>query len=175
MRESAQTALSWVRAHAEELGIDPTFYERSDIHLHIPSGSVAKDGPSAGIALATALVSLLTDTPVSGELAMTGEITLRGRVLPVGGIKEKVLAARRAGVRRIVLPTQNRRDLDEIQPELLEGLQVLTADTMDDVLAFAFPRPQRRSQLPRRYGRVGAGHPRPRRRLTDLPGVARGR
>lgn len=175
MRESAQTALSWVRAHAEELGIDPAFYEHYDIHLHIPSGSVAKDGPSAGIALATALVSLLTRTPVSSELAMTGEITLRGRVLPVGGIKEKVLAARRAGVRKIVLPTQNRRDLDEIQPELLEDLQVLTADTMDDVLAFAFPRTPRRTLLPRRYGRVGVGHPRPRRRLTDLPGVARGR
>jgi ATP-dependent Lon protease len=175
MRESAQTALSWVRAHAEELGIDPTFYEHNDIHLHIPSGSVSKDGPSAGIALATALVSLLTKTPVSSELAMTGEITLRGRVLPVGGVKEKVLAARRAGVRKIVLPTQNRRDLDEIQPELLEDLQVFTADTMDDVLGVAFPRTQKRGLLPRRYGRVGVGHPRPRRRLSDLPGVARGR
>jgi ATP-dependent Lon protease len=175
MRESAQTALSWVRAHAEELGIDPTFYDRHDIHLHIPSGSVAKDGPSAGISLATALVSLLTDTPVPGDLAMTGEITLRGKVLPVGGIKEKVLAARRAGVRKIVLPTQNRRDLDDIQPELLEDLQIVTADTMDDVLAYAFPRTQKRGLLPRRYARVGVGHPRPRRRLTDLPGVARGR
>jgi ATP-dependent Lon protease len=175
MRESAQTALSWVRAHAEELGIDPTFYDRHDIHLHIPSGSVAKDGPSAGIALATALVSLLTKTPVSSELAMTGEITLRGRVLPVGGIKEKVLAARRAGVRKIVLPTQNRRDLDEIQPELLEDLQIVTADTMDDVLSVAFPRTPKRGLLPRRYGRVGVGHPRPRRRLSELPGVARGR
>ncbi|MDQ3705762.1 MAG: endopeptidase La [Chloroflexota bacterium] len=175
MRESAQTALSWVRAHAEELGIDPTFYDRHDIHLHIPSGSVAKDGPSAGISLATALVSLLTKTPVSSELAMTGEITLRGRVLPVGGIKEKVLAARRAGVRKIVLPTQNRRDLDEIQPELLEDLQIVTADTMEDVLSVAFPRTQKRGLLPRRYGRVGVGHPSPRRRLMNLPGVARGR
>lgn len=175
MRESAQTALSWVRAHAEELGIDPTFYDRNDIHLHIPSGSVAKDGPSAGIALATAVVSLLTKTPVSSDLAMTGEITLRGRVLPVGGIKEKVLAARRAEVRKIVLPTQNRRDLDEIQPELLEDLQIFTADTMDDVLAYAFPPAQRRILFPRRYARVGVGHPRPRRRLTELPGAARAR
>jgi ATP-dependent Lon protease len=177
MRESAQTALSWVRAHAQQLGlgIDPTFYDHNDIHLHIPSGSVAKDGPSAGIALATAIVSLLTKTPVSSELAMTGEITLRGRVLPVGGIKEKVLAARRAGVRKIVMPTQNRRDLDEIQPELLEDLQIFTADTMDDVLAFAFPPAQKRIFFPRRYARVGVGHPRPRRRLTELPGAARAR
>lgn len=175
MRESAQTALSWVRAHAEELGIDPTFYDRHDIHLHIPSGAVSKDGPSAGVALAAALVSLLTKTAVSSELAMTGEITLRGRVLPVGGIKEKVLAARRAGIRKVILPTQNRRDLDVVQPELLEDLQILTVDTMEEVLAYAFPRTQKRVLLSRRFARVGVGHPRPRRRLIDLPGAARSR
>lgn len=139
MRESAQTALSYVRAHAGDMGVDPNFYETHDLHVHIPSGAVAKDGPSAGITLATALVSLLTNTPVSSELAMTGEITLTGRVLPVGGVKEKVLAVRRAGIRKMVLPTQNRRDLDEVQPELLEGLQIITVDTMAEVLAAAFP------------------------------------
>lgn len=150
MRESAQTALSYVRANAESLGIDPAFYESHDIHLHIPSGAVAKDGPSAGISLATALVSLLTNTPVLAELAMTGEITLRGRVLPVGGVKEKVLAAKRAGVRKMVLPTQNSRDLDEVQPELLESLQIITVDTMDEVLSAAFPSAHKRVPMSRR-------------------------
>lgn len=173
MRESAQTALSYVRAHAEELGIEPTFYDSHDIHLHIPSGAVSKDGPSAGITMATALVSLLTATPVSSELAMTGEITLRGRVLPVGGIKEKVLAARRAGVRKMVLPTQNLRDLDEVQPELLQDLRIITVDTMDDVLAAAFPRQNRRTALPQRYSRTGVGHPRPRRKLTGMTEAAK--
>lgn len=162
MQESAQTALSYVRANAESLGIDPAFYESHDIHVHIPSGAVAKDGPSAGISLATALVSLLTNTPVSSELAMTGEITLRGRVLPVGGVKEKVLAAKRAGVRKMVLPTQNSRDLDEIQPDLLEDLQIITVDTMDEVLAAAFPSAHKPAPISRHHARVG--HPNPRRR-----------
>jgi ATP-dependent Lon protease len=138
MQESAQAALSYVRANADHLGIDPDFYEHHDLHIHIPSGAVAKDGPSAGVALAVALASLLTGKAVSSDLAMTGELTLRGKVLPVGGIKEKVLAARRAGIHNVLLPAQNRRDLDEIQPEILSDLNILFADTVDEVLEIAF-------------------------------------
>lgn len=139
MQESAQAALSYVRANAERLGIDPDFYEHHDLHIHIPSGAVSKDGPSAGVALAVALASLLTGQPVSSDLAMTGELTLRGKVLPVGGIKEKVLAARRAGIHNILLPAQNRRDLDAVQPEILSDLNVIFADNMDEVMELAFP------------------------------------
>jgi ATP-dependent Lon protease len=140
MRESAQAALSYVRARAESLGVDPQFFESQDIHLHVPSGAVPKDGPSAGITLATALVSLLTGRAVPSDLAMIGELTLRGRILPVGGIREKVLAARRAGISKVILPAQNRRDLDAMPAELLERLDFTFADTMDDVLAAAFGR-----------------------------------
>ncbi|MBF6613624.1 MAG: endopeptidase La [Chloroflexi bacterium] len=140
MRESAQAALSFVRSRAESLGIDADFYNQRDIHLHIPSGAVSKDGPSAGVTVAVALVSLLTETPVPGNLAMSGEITLTGRVLPVGGVKEKVLAARRAGIDRVILPAGNRRDLDEIPAEIVDELEVIFADNMDEVLAATFPR-----------------------------------
>jgi ATP-dependent Lon protease len=138
MQESAQAALSYIRANAEHLGIDPNFYERTDLHVHIPSGAVSKDGPSAGVALAVALTSLLTDKPVPADLAMTGELTLRGKVLPVGGIKEKVLAAKRAGIHNVLLPTQNRRDLDAIEPETISGLNIIFADTVDEAMEAAF-------------------------------------
>jgi ATP-dependent Lon protease len=138
MQESAQAALSYVRAHAEELGIDTDFYERSDIHVHIPSGAVAKDGPSAGVSIALALVSLLTQRPVRRELAVTGELTLRGKILPVGGIKEKLLAVRRAGLKVVIIPAQNEPDLDDIDADLLADLHVILAETVEEALAAAF-------------------------------------
>jgi ATP-dependent Lon protease len=134
MKESARAALSWVRAEAERLQIDPTFYDSHDIHLHVPAGAIPKDGPSAGVAMATALASLLTGRPVRDNLAMTGEITLRGKVLPIGGIKEKVLAAHRAGITTVILPKRNEPDLDEIPEEVRRDLTFVFADRMEEVL-----------------------------------------
>jgi len=138
MKESVQAALSWVRSHAGELGIDPEFWERSDVHVHVPAGAIPKDGPSAGVTMATALVSLLTGRPVRSDLAMTGEISLSGRVLPVGGIKEKVLAAHRAGLRTVVLPRRNEKNLLEDVPAVVrQSMTVHFADTIGDVLTVA--------------------------------------
>jgi ATP-dependent Lon protease len=134
MKESARAALSWVRAEAERLQIDPKFYEAHDIHLHVPAGAIPKDGPSAGIAMTTALVSLLTGRPVREGVAMTGEITLRGKVLPIGGVKEKVLAAHRAGLRTVILPKRNEDDLDDIPAEVRQELTFVFADRMEEVL-----------------------------------------
>ena len=117
MKESAQAAMSYVRAHAEELGIDPDFYEKYDFHLHVPAGAIPKDGPSAGVTMVTALASLLTGRKVKPRLAMTREITLRGKVLPIGGLKERYLAARRAGVETVVIPKENRKDVEEDVPK----------------------------------------------------------
>jgi ATP-dependent Lon protease len=145
MKESVQTALSWVRSHASEFGIRPDFWEHSDIHVHVPAGAIPKDGPSAGVTMVTALVSLLTRRPLRGQLAMTGEITLSGRVLPVGGIKEKVLAARRAGVRTVILPSRNEKNLvEDVPAEAREGMTFHLVDSIDQVLALAledFPQP----------------------------------
>jgi len=138
MKESVQAALSWVRSHAGELGIEADFWEHSDVHVHVPAGAIPKDGPSAGVTMATALVSLLTGRPVRSDLAMTGEISLSGRVLPVGGIKEKVLAAHRAGLRTVVLPRRNEKNLLEDVPlAVRQSLTVHLADTIDDVLSVA--------------------------------------
>jgi ATP-dependent Lon protease len=137
MKESAQAALSWVRNKSREYGIDEDFFAKSDIHLHIPAGATPKDGPSAGVTMATALVSLLTARPVRKDVAMTGEITLRGQVLPVGGIKEKVLAASRAGLTTIVLPKRNENDLDDVPEAVREKLQFVFAEKVDDVIAAA--------------------------------------
>jgi ATP-dependent Lon protease len=138
MKESARAALSWVRAHAAQWNIDPDFFKTSEIHLHVPSGAIPKDGPSAGVTMATALVSELTRRPVRGDVAMTGEVTLSGRVLPVGGIKEKVLAARRAGIREIILPRQNEKNVKEdLDAELRAELTIHLVGTIDEVLLLA--------------------------------------
>ncbi len=141
MQESAKAALSYVRAHAERLGIPPDFYEKYDLHLHVPAGAQPKDGPSAGVTMATALVSLLTERPVRPEVGMTGEITLRGQVLPVGGIKEKVLAAHRSGLKTIILPRRNESDLEDLPDEIREEMTFVFADTVDDVLHAALSEP----------------------------------
>jgi ATP-dependent Lon protease len=137
MRESAQTAVSFVRSNAVRLGIDPVLFEGKTIHLHIPAGAIPKDGPSAGVTMATALASLASGRLARCEVAMTGEITLRGRVLPVGGIKEKVLAAHRAGVKTVILPRQNARDLDDVPAEARRQLEFVLVDTAEEVLTRA--------------------------------------
>lgn len=137
MKESAQAALSYIRSHADELGIDPNFFKDRDIHIHVPAGAIPKDGPSAGVTMTTALVSLLTQRPVRNDIAMTGEITLRGKVLPVGGIKEKVLAARRAGIRNIILPERNMNDLEEIPEENRKGMTFYPVTQLSQVLDLA--------------------------------------
>ncbi len=139
MKESASAALSYIRARAPFLGIEEDFFERSDLHIHVPAGAIPKDGPSAGVAMLTALVSLLSGRPVKKGLAMTGEITLRGDVLPVGGIKNKVLAAHRAGITEIILPAQNRVDLEEIPESVRQALIFHPVARLDEALAVAFP------------------------------------
>ncbi|EZP60560.1 endopeptidase La [Exiguobacterium acetylicum] len=137
MQESAQTAYSFVRANATSLGIEPNFYETQDIHIHVPEGAVPKDGPSAGITLATALISALTKRPVRRDVGMTGEITLRGRVLPIGGLKEKSLAAHRAGLTTVLLPQDNTRDIDDIPESVRAGMEFIPVATMEQVLEHA--------------------------------------
>jgi ATP-dependent Lon protease len=140
MRESMQAALSWVRSNATSLGIDEDFLSKNDLHIHVPAGAIPKDGPSAGVTIATALVSMLTGRPVRPLLAMTGEITLSGNVLPIGGVKEKFLAARRAGVKDVIFPADNRQNVEEdVLPEQLEGVNVHYANTINEVLDIALP------------------------------------
>ena len=134
MRESAHAALSYVRSRATALGLDPNFYQKIEIHIHLPEGAVPKDGPSAGITLATALVSALCKVPVRNDLAMTGEITLRGRVLPISGLKEKALAAHRGGIKIILMPKENEKDIQDIPPEVLKNISLVQVEHMDDVL-----------------------------------------
>jgi ATP-dependent Lon protease len=137
MKESAQAALSYVRTRAKALKIPVDFFEHSDIHIHVPAGAIPKDGPSAGVTMFTAITSLLTGRPVRSDVAMTGEITLRGLVLPVGGIKEKVLAARRAGITTVILPRRNEKDLEEVPEQVKKDMKFHFVQRMDEVIRFA--------------------------------------
>jgi len=134
MQESAQAAMSYVRSRAERFGIEKKFNEQNDLHIHVPEGAIPKDGPSAGITMATALVSALTKIPVRKDLAMTGEITLRGRVLPIGGLKEKAMVAHRGGIRAILIPAENMKDLREIPRKVRAELTIIPVEHMDEVL-----------------------------------------
>jgi ATP-dependent Lon protease len=138
MQESAQAALSWVRSHTDALGVEPTWFAEHDIHIHVPAGAVPKDGPSAGVTMATAIASLVRGTPVSDEVGMTGELTLTGQVLPIGGLREKVLAAQRAGLKRVVLPRENESDLEDLPAETKQELDFVLVDSIEEVLAVAF-------------------------------------
>jgi len=137
MRESAQAALSVVKSRAADFGIDAASFEKSDIHVHVPAGAIPKDGPSAGVAMFMALVSLMADRTVRSDTAMTGEISLRGLVLPVGGIKEKVIAAARAGIERVMLPARNRKDYEDIPDEVRKTMEFIWLDTVDQAFATA--------------------------------------
>ena len=140
MQESIQAALSVVRSRAESLGVDPDFYQKHDIHIHLPEGATPKDGPSAGIAITTAMVSILTGIPVRADVAMTGEITLRGEVLPIGGLKEKLLAAHRGGIKHVLIPDGNTKDLVEIPDNIKQKLEIHPVKWIDQVLALALER-----------------------------------
>jgi ATP-dependent Lon protease len=137
MKESAQAALSLVKSRAHELGLNQELFEKNDIHIHVPAGAIPKDGPSAGVAMFTALYSAFSERIVQSDVAMTGEISLRGLVLPVGGIKEKVIAAARAGIKTVMLPKRNQRDFEEIPEAVRNHLQFIWLEKVDDVLTFA--------------------------------------
>jgi ATP-dependent Lon protease len=141
MQESAQAAMSYVRARSDDFGIPKDFSRKTDVHVHVPEGAIPKDGPSAGITLATALVSAIARIPARKDVAMTGEITLRGKVLPIGGVKEKVLAAHRAGLKTIIVPKDNEKDLADIPKNVLDTLDIYMVETMDEVLKIALAGP----------------------------------
>lgn len=146
MKESISTAMTVVRSRADKLGVADDFHEKRDVHVHVPEGATPKDGPSAGIAMVTALVSSLTDNPVRADVAMTGEITLRGEVLAIGGLKEKLLAAHRGGIKRVLIPKENERDLKEIADNVKADLEIFPVQWIDDVLTFALAKKPYKSQ-----------------------------
>jgi ATP-dependent Lon protease len=141
MKESIAAANSFVRARATKFGIAPPDFEKTDVHLHVPEGATPKDGPSAGVAMAVAITSVLTGIPIRKDLAMTGEITLRGRVLPIGGLKEKLLAALRSGIKTVLIPIENEKDLAEVPENVKSGLEIIPVSTVDEVLAKALTGP----------------------------------
>ena len=144
MQESANIAYSYVRANAAEFGIAEDYFDNANIHLHVPAGATPKDGPSAGVTMATALVSLAGGKRIRSGLAMTGELTLTGKVYPVGGIREKLLAAKRQKIKQVILPAANQRDFEEVPEHIRQGIQVHFADTFDDVVALTLRRPPRK-------------------------------
>ena len=137
MKESARAGISYIRSVSRKYGIEDDFFEKNDIHIHIPEGAVPKDGPSAGITMAAAMFSAITGKKVRADLAMTGEITLRGRVLPIGGLKEKLLAAKSAGIKTVLIPAGNRADVEELSSEITRGLEILPVENMEEVLETA--------------------------------------
>jgi len=150
MKESAQAALSYVRSREKTLNLNPDMFSKQDLHIHVPAGAIPKDGPSAGITMATAIASALSGIPVRRDLAMTGEITLRGRVMAIGGLKEKILAAKRAMLTTVILPRRNKKDLEEIPKHILKGIQLHFADTMDDVMKVALRRKPKATAAPKK-------------------------
>jgi ATP-dependent Lon protease len=157
MQESAQAALSWVRAHATDLGLTADWFSEHDVHIHVPAGAVPKDGPSAGVTMATAIASLVRGTPVAADVGMTGEITLTGQVLPIGGLREKSLAAQRAGLKRIIFPRENEPDLDELPPETRAALEFIPVDTIEEVFEAAFDgRRRSRARSPQTAAKLAA-------------------
>jgi len=172
MQESAQAALSYARSRSKDLGVNPETFEKTDIHIHLPEGAIPKDGPSAGITMATALISALTHRPVRRKLAMTGEITLRGRVLPVGGIKEKLLAAHRAGMKEVIIPRRNQPDLVEIPRKVMRELKVRMVEQMDEVLEVALlpPQPQEEPSAQPKAHRPRRSRARQKERATPTAG-----
>jgi ATP-dependent Lon protease len=140
MKESISAAASYVRSRAVAFGIEPPLFDKRDIHVHVPEGATPKDGPSAGVAMVTAIISVMTGIPVRKDVAMTGEITLRGRVLPIGGLKEKLLAALRGGIKTVLIPEENAKDLTEISDSIKGGLEIIPVSRMDEVLTHALTR-----------------------------------
>jgi ATP-dependent Lon protease len=156
MKESAMAALSYLKSNAESLGIDHRVFQQYDLHIHVPAGAVPKDGPSAGITMFTSLASIYTQRKVKANLAMTGEITLRGKVLPVGGIKEKILAAKRSGIKEIILSAKNKRDIDEIEKQYLKGLIFHYVDAVDEVLKIALMKDKVKQEMKFTFSEIKA-------------------
>jgi len=148
MRESAQIAHSYVRSKATQLGIDPAVFDKTDVHVHVPAGAIPKDGPSAGVTILMAMASLFSGRPVRSDIGMTGEVTLRGRMLPVGGIKMKVLAAHRAGLKTVILPKRNERDLDEVPDDVRSSIRFVPVEWIDEALEVALVPDEREAEVP---------------------------